>query len=190
MDLFYKPPLERPDECHALEENYMNCLFQKALRDRVSTNRCVMDSILWFHLECPKAVSQFDDPMAFKRKVRDFLAEARTAMENVVSMSDDQQRVHDEYNFAPYPEDIKEHKELRQFKEVFDQYSPVTKPEEEDEYENEDLTEADEDIDKKAIDHDYGKLPPPAYPKPLSKDESLKHRNKWDHSEADERLLS
>lgn len=75
MDLFYKPPLQRPDECTALEENYMNCLFQKALRDRVQNNRCVLDSILWFHLECPKAAAQFDNSLEFKRKVRDFLAE-------------------------------------------------------------------------------------------------------------------
>ena len=63
MDLFYKPPQQRPDECAALEENYMNCLLQKAMRDRVFNNRCVMDSILWFHLECPKAAAKFDDPV-------------------------------------------------------------------------------------------------------------------------------
>ena len=35
MDFFYKPPIQRPDECAALEENYMNCLLQKSLKDRV-----------------------------------------------------------------------------------------------------------------------------------------------------------
>ena len=61
MNIFYKPPLQRGDECEALEDNYMNCLVQKALKDRVLTNKCVLDSILWFHLECPKAAAKFDD---------------------------------------------------------------------------------------------------------------------------------
>lgn len=113
MDLFYKPPLQRPDECASLEENYMNCLMQKALRDNVLTNRCVMDSILWFHLECPKDVSKFDDPIEFKRKFRDFLAEQKTAVENVRYASEDAKRVREEYSTMNYPEDIKEHKELR-----------------------------------------------------------------------------
>ena len=78
MDIFYKPPLQREDECDALEENYMNCLMQKALRDRVFNNRCNLDSILWFHLECPKSVSKFDNPIEFKRKWKDFFAYQRT----------------------------------------------------------------------------------------------------------------
>ena len=78
MDIFYKPPLQREDECDALEENYMNCLMQKALRDRVFNDRCKLDSILWFHLECPKSVSKFDNPIEFKRKWRDFFAYQRT----------------------------------------------------------------------------------------------------------------
>ena len=75
MDFFYKPPQERPDECGALEENYMNCLMQKALKDRVTSNRCRMDSILWFHLECPKSRDKFDNPVDFKLKWRDWFAE-------------------------------------------------------------------------------------------------------------------
>jgi len=35
MDLFYKAPMQRPDECAALETNYMNCLLQKSMKDRV-----------------------------------------------------------------------------------------------------------------------------------------------------------
>ena len=62
----------------------MNCLMQKAMRDRVLTNRCNMDSILWFHLECPKNVAKFDDPIEFKRKFRDFFADTRSAAENVM----------------------------------------------------------------------------------------------------------
>ena len=97
MDLFYKPPLQRHDECEALEENYMNCLLQKAMRDRVFNNRCVMDSILWFHLECPKNASKFDDPIEFKRKFRDFFAQTRTAAQNITSQSESARRIRDEY---------------------------------------------------------------------------------------------
>lgn len=127
MDLFYKPPMERFDECHSLEINYMNCLFQKAMKDRVMNNRCNMDSILWFHLECPKAVSKFDDPNAFKRKVRDFISEAKTILDASTVLEDDTRRVYNEYSHNSYPEDVKEHKELRQYQEFFDQYSPVIK---------------------------------------------------------------
>ena len=74
MDQFYKPPLQRPDECATLEENYINCLLQKALKDKVQSNRCVLDSILWFHIECPRAAAQFDDKFEFKRKFREFFA--------------------------------------------------------------------------------------------------------------------
>ena len=75
MDFFYKPPAERPDECKELEKNYMTCLLQKAMKDRVMTNKCNMDSILWFHLECPQRSAQFDDEDTFKLKFRDLFAQ-------------------------------------------------------------------------------------------------------------------
>lgn len=115
MDLFYKPPLERFDECHSLETNYVNCLMQKSLRDKVFNSRCNMDSILWFHLECPKHVSKFDDPIEFKRKFRDFFARTRTDLHIVTNGTDADKRIKEEYDFVPYPEDVKEHKELRKF---------------------------------------------------------------------------
>ena len=91
----------------------MNCLLQKALRDRVLTNRCNLDSVLWFHLECPKAAARFDDPIDFKRKFRDFLAERRTEVENITTMPEVGQKLQKEYDFVAYPEDVKERKELR-----------------------------------------------------------------------------
>ena len=81
MNIFYKPPLQRKVECRALEENYMNCMFQKALKDKVMVNRCVLDSVLWFHVECPKDVAKFDDPIEFKRKFRDFFAANKSIAE-------------------------------------------------------------------------------------------------------------
>ena len=75
MDFFYKPPIQRRDECEVLEDNYMNCMLQKAMKDRVFNNKCVMDSILWFHLECPKARDAFDDPVEFRLKWRHFFAQ-------------------------------------------------------------------------------------------------------------------
>ena len=81
MDTFYKPPMQRNSECKALEDNYMNCLFQKALKDNVMVNRCVLDSVLWFHVECPKASAKFDDPVEFKKKFRDFFAQNKAISE-------------------------------------------------------------------------------------------------------------
>lgn len=78
MDIFYKTPMQRPDECAVLETNYINCLLQKAMKDRVTNNKCVMDSILWFHVECPRHAAAFDDPNTFKLKFRDFFAHLRS----------------------------------------------------------------------------------------------------------------
>ena len=89
MDIFYKPPESRNDECQALEENYMNCLLQKALKDRTNIDRCNLDSVLWFHLECPRSVAKFDDPMTFKSKVRDWFADLRHGMKVVSDMSEE-----------------------------------------------------------------------------------------------------
>ena len=122
----------------------MNCLLQKSLKDRVLTNRCVMDSILWFHLECPKAVAKFDDPLEFKRKFRDFFADTRTAAENITATSEESNRIRDEYNHVSYPEDVREHKEYRLFQDTFKEFSPVRRPESADEYDTEDLTAMDE----------------------------------------------
>ena len=77
MDFFYKPPVERRDECDALEQNYMSCLMQKAVKDKVLTNKCNMDSILWFHLECPQRAATFDDDNVFKIKFRDMFAQQK-----------------------------------------------------------------------------------------------------------------
>ncbi len=171
MDLFYKPPLQRPDECAALEENYLNCLLQKAMRDRVFNNRCVMDSILWFHLECPKAAAKFDDPVEFKRKFRDFFAETRTAADNVTAQSDETKRIRAEYDHVAYPEDIRERKEVRLFQDTFKEFSPVRRPESEDDWETEDLAPW-ENIDKKKS--KLGKRSEIFQTRPLTREEDVK----------------
>ena len=83
MDTFYKPPLQRKVECDSLEDNYINCLFEKTQKDKVFNNRCVLDSVLWFHLECPKRAGEFDDPIEFKKKFRDFFAHNKSIAEAV-----------------------------------------------------------------------------------------------------------
>ena len=144
MDIFYKPPLQRQDECEALETNYMNCLVQKALKDRVLTNKCVLDSILWFHLECPKSVAKFDDKVEFKRKFRDFLAIQKTHAENVLTPPEDAQRIAREYSFIQYPEDIKVREDVRDMQTEWKEYDPELRPESADEWENEVVYEQDE----------------------------------------------
>ena len=135
MDIFYKPPLQRPDECRALEENYMNCLLQKALKDKVMNNRCVLDSILWYHLECPKEVAKFDDPVEFKRKWRNFFAQTKASAELILSQSDTAKRIDQEFGHVQYPEDVKEKIQLRAFPDEFKHLSPILHPEPEDDFE-------------------------------------------------------
>ena len=115
MDLFYKPPLQAREECRALEENYMNCMMQKAFKDRVMTNRCVLDSILWFHLECPQDAAKFDDPAHFKLKWRKFFAETKSYAEMMFTKDQETKRVEDEFGHVQYPEDVKEKIHIRQF---------------------------------------------------------------------------
>ena len=107
MDTFYKPPMQNPNECEALEDNYQNCIFQKAVRDKVLLNKCRLESILWFHLECPLKAKQYDNPTDFKRKFRQFFAENRTIADfngpNEVTRT-----VKQEYNYSLYPEDVRE----------------------------------------------------------------------------------
>ena len=53
-------------------------------------------------------------------------------------MSDAGKHIKEEYAHMSYPEDVKEHKEYRQFEEVFQKYSPVIHMEPAEEYEDED----------------------------------------------------
>ena len=67
-----------------------------------------MDSILWFHLECPKQAGTFDNPLEFKRKFRDFFAELRTGIEAVQHETDEDKRVRGRYGHNFYPEEVTE----------------------------------------------------------------------------------
>lgn len=58
-------------ECQFLEKNYLQCLLQKALKDRVEKNQCDLEHVLYFHTECPDYAKKYDDPVegkAFLRK--------------------------------------------------------------------------------------------------------------------------
>ena len=107
MDYFYAPPLQRDDECTALEDNYMNCLLQKALKDKVFVNKCVLDSVLFFPLECPKWHAKFDDPTEFKLKWKKFIAETKSFAETVLSNDKDELALRKEFSYTLYPEDMK-----------------------------------------------------------------------------------
>jgi len=148
MDIFYKPPLQRPDECKALEENYINCLMQKALKDKVTTNKCVMDSILWFHTECPKAAGQFDDPNLFKLKFRRFFAMQRNTADSLLVDTEEEIRVQKTFGHTQYPEDMVVRPEVRAFPNEFKHLDPIYHPESEDDFENEILGINDEEIPK------------------------------------------
>ena len=120
MDYFYLPPTQRPKECNKLEENYMNCLVQKAMKDHVMTNKCVLDSVLWFHIECPKYVAKFDDPAQFRAKVRDFFSwQNREA--KIIYGTYEQDKLKDEmtHQFTRASS-----KQIRMFKDEFEDKDP------------------------------------------------------------------
>ena len=155
MDTFYKPPMQRQVECKALEDNYINCLFQKSLKDKVVVNRCVLDSVLWFHLECPKAASKFDDPVEFKRKFRDFFSQNKSIAEAARHKTRAAQNIEKTYGFqSSYPEDIKYVKKVQKFADEFDKFSPNKQLVDFDEEENEEI-----DLEKPMADTDvvYGR---------------------------------
>ena len=71
-------------------------------------NRCVLDSVLWFHIECPRAAGKFDDPLEFKRKFRDFFSQSKSMMEANERKTPYADRINKEYGHMPgYPEDLK-----------------------------------------------------------------------------------
>ena len=89
---------------------------QKALKDKVFVNRCVLDSVLWFHVECPRAASKFDDPVEFKRKFRDFFSASKSIMESNKQKLPSQRRIHEQYGHqSGYPEDLKINKRVVKF---------------------------------------------------------------------------
>ena len=124
MDFFYKPPMQREDECAVLEENYVNCLMQKALKDRVMNNKCVLDSILWFHLECPKAAGRFDDPDTFKAKFRDFFAHTKLDAQVLYEQPEHMQKLREEYDVYNSPEDVRLKPTALEYVRNYKQFSP------------------------------------------------------------------
>ena len=80
----------------------------------------------------------------------------------------------EEYDYSPYPEDIKEKISLRHFEDEFKRFSPIVHPESAEDFENEELTELDEPIDEKTS--AYGKIPEYARVRPLTRSDSTKHK--------------
>ena len=148
MDFFYKPPIQRRDECEVLEDNYMNCMLQKAMKDRVFNNKCVMDSILWFHLECPKARDVFDDPVEFRLKWRHFFAQQNAMQKDVYRVGDAElERIRREFDANLYPEDVKIRPEAEKFFQENKQYDPYIHKAEDGEFDRPDDEVAPQDKD-------------------------------------------
>ena len=139
-------------------------------------NRCVLDSVLWFHLECPKDVAKFDNSNDFKRKFRDFFAETRSVVDLYTAEDEDSKEIKKQYDFIAYPEDAYPRKEIKRFEEEFKKFSPIYHPEAEDDLETEEEDEMDEDTPLAEIDYvDYSDV---TRPKPISKEDSLKFKKK------------
>ena len=130
-------------------------MLQKALKDKVLTNKCVMDSILWFHIECPRSVAAFDDPDEFKLKWRGFFALQKSFQEHKTD-TEEAKKVEMEFDHISYPEDVKERKELHQFREDFKEFDPILYPESADDWDTEILQE-DKDTETAIRDRAYNK---------------------------------
>ena len=73
----------------------------------------MLDSILWFHTECPRAASEFDDPVEFKRKFRNFFASNKSIAENAKFQTGEMKRMKETYGIqSGYAEDIKVNKKV------------------------------------------------------------------------------
>jgi hypothetical protein len=106
-------------------------------------------------------------------KFRDFFADTRTAAENVTGQSEEGRRIREEYYHVAYPEDVRDHKEVRLFRDTFKEFSPLIHPEAEDDYETEEPA-AWENVEEK--DSKYGKVPENDKTTPLTRDEDLKRK--------------
>ena len=83
-----------------------------------------MNSIIWFHVECPRMASKFDDPVEFKRKFRDYFASYKAAHESHNRPTKRHKDLTEEFYIeSGYPEDIKLNKKADKYKEMLKQYS-------------------------------------------------------------------
>jgi hypothetical protein len=113
-DLFYVPPKENLKECRWLEKNYISCLIQKGLRDRIPESICSENHIIYFHLECPSWIKKFEGEQGkqyIKRQifattwlayVNDKANEKRNLYYNVMEPVD----LAKSQQYTPYPEEI------------------------------------------------------------------------------------
>merc|ERR1712166_789153 len=98
-------------------------------------------------------VAAFDDPAEFKRKWRGFFALQKSYQEHRTD-TEESKAVEMEFDHIAYPEDVKDRKELRQFKEEFKEFDPILYPESADDWDTEVMQE---DLDTAVRDRGYGK---------------------------------
>lgn len=91
---------------------------QKAVRDKVTYNRCVLDNILWFHLECPKRFDRYNEEGFVRSKVKSFYEFQKYQLEKNYEEHKDAHHAHMhtayahdiEYNPAIEPSDNADYK--------------------------------------------------------------------------------
>ena len=57
-------------ECKFLEKNYLECLLQKGLKDRVEAPKCNLEYAWYFHVECPDYIKKYDHPVEGKKYLK------------------------------------------------------------------------------------------------------------------------
>mmetsp|Transcript_27060 Transcript_27060/g.28106 ORF Transcript_27060/g.28106 Transcript_27060/m.28106 type:complete len:151 (-) Transcript_27060:97-549(-) len=69
-DTYFTPPRQLIKECKFLERNYLECLLQKGLKDRVHDPKCNLEYAWYFHVECPDYIKKYDHPVEGKKYLR------------------------------------------------------------------------------------------------------------------------
>ena len=85
----------------------------------------MLDSVLWFHLECPKWVQKFDEPEHFKGKFREYFSELRQMKQED---EDFQKHFHQAQEAKKlhirYPQSIRQVQKVKEFSEDFFEHRP------------------------------------------------------------------
>ena len=112
-------------------------MFQKALKDRVVVNRCSIDAILWFHLECPKAAAAFDDPDKFRLKMYKFFKMNQLAAQLDKQTAQEYESDYPMTDLEKYQTTVPDNNykgmsDIQDLRKIIDKYGPKGKDEPED----------------------------------------------------------
>ncbi len=103
-------------ECKWLEKNYIDCVLQKAMKDKIQDNVCSLEHVLWYHLECPDYAKKWDEPQGqawIKRQIFNLLTVPYMNMRfSEMNLKKHKKLIVSDYSkkkeFIEYPEELKD----------------------------------------------------------------------------------